>query len=93
MTRSKALPVAGRSPRRFTSKGCFSGALCVCSPVFLPDRPSEHDGLRKDGQPDQRLSSDHGFGSRDKDELKEIAASGGRASGGSQQEQDVEYTE
>lgn len=22
----------------------------------------EHDGLRKDGQPDQRLSSEHGFG-------------------------------
>lgn len=23
-------------------------------------KPSEHDGMRKDGQPDKRMSSDHG---------------------------------
>ena len=33
-------------------------------PVFADHvyKPSEHDGLREDGQPDKRLSSEHGFG-------------------------------
>ncbi|KAL8276337.1 hypothetical protein RQP46_011262 [Phenoliferia psychrophenolica] len=53
-------------------------------------KPSEHDGLRKDGQPDKRLNPEHGFGGRPKEEVKELAAQGGRASGGGQKEEEVD---
>ena len=36
----------------------------------------EHDGLRKDGQPDKRLSSEHGFGG-DRDRASEMGKKGG----------------
>ncbi|KAK9893820.1 hypothetical protein P389DRAFT_198565 [Cystobasidium minutum MCA 4210] len=36
----------------------------------------EHDGLRKDGQPDQRLSSEHGFGG-DRERASEAGKKGG----------------
>jgi len=36
----------------------------------------EHDGLRKDGQPDQRLSSEHGFGG-DREAASEQGKKGG----------------
>jgi len=39
-------------------------------------KPSEHDGLRKDGQPDKRLSSEHGFGA-DRERASELGKEGG----------------
>ncbi|GAA5985794.1 hypothetical protein JCM11641_006208 [Rhodosporidiobolus odoratus] len=39
-------------------------------------KPSEHDGLRKDGKPDQRMSSEHGFGGN-----KELASEAGQKGG------------
>ncbi|GAA6019973.1 hypothetical protein JCM10207_003355 [Rhodosporidiobolus poonsookiae] len=39
-------------------------------------RPSEHGGLRKDGQPDKRVSSEHGFGG-DRDRASEAGRMGG----------------
>ncbi|GAA6040946.1 hypothetical protein JCM8097_003202 [Rhodosporidiobolus ruineniae] len=38
--------------------------------------PSEHGGKRKDGQPDKRMSSEHGFGGD-----KELASEAGRRGG------------
>ncbi|KAK1927743.1 hypothetical protein DB88DRAFT_479089 [Papiliotrema laurentii] len=46
-------------------------------------KPSEHDGLRQDGQPDKRLSSEHGFGGSDGPDPHVEGAKGGKASGGS----------
>ncbi|GAA5983622.1 hypothetical protein JCM10908_000355 [Rhodotorula pacifica] len=40
-------------------------------------KPSEHDGLRKDGKPDQRMSSEHGFGG-DKELAHEAGVKGGK---------------
>ncbi|POY76788.1 hypothetical protein BMF94_0037 [Rhodotorula taiwanensis] len=39
-------------------------------------KPSEHDGLREDGQPDKRLSSEHGFGG-DRERASEAGKAGG----------------
>merc|ERR1712080_193085 len=39
-------------------------------------KPSEHDGLRKDGQPDKRMSSEHGFGG-DRERASEMGKKGG----------------
>ncbi|GAA5925374.1 uncharacterized protein JCM15063_005009 [Sporobolomyces koalae] len=44
-------------------------------------KPSEHDGLRKDGQPDKRMSSEHGFGG-DRERASEEGKKGGKSSGG-----------
>ncbi|KAL8278591.1 hypothetical protein RQP46_009083 [Phenoliferia psychrophenolica] len=52
-------------------------------------KPSEHDGLRKDGEPDKRLNPEHGFGGRPKEEVKELAAQGGRASHGQKEDTDA----
>ena len=35
-------------------------------------KPSEHDGLKKDGTPDKRTQSDHGFGSAEGNNEQEI---------------------
>jgi len=43
-------------------------------------KPSEHDGLKKDGTPDQRTKSDHGFGSMDKEKVAELGRQGGSSS-------------
>ncbi|GAA5845540.1 hypothetical protein JCM9279_003071 [Rhodotorula babjevae] len=40
-------------------------------------KPSEHDGLRKDGQPDKRMSSEHGFGG-DKELAHDAGVKGGK---------------
>ncbi|GAA5996579.1 uncharacterized protein JCM10292_003064 [Rhodotorula paludigena] len=48
-------------------------------------RPTEHDGLRKDGQPDKRVSSEHGFGGD-----KELAHEAG-VEGGSKTAEDMAY--
>ncbi|GAA5864550.1 hypothetical protein JCM8547_005577 [Rhodosporidiobolus lusitaniae] len=39
-------------------------------------KPSEHGGKRKDGEPDKRMSSEHGFGGD-----KELASEAGRRGG------------
>ncbi|GAA5820357.1 hypothetical protein JCM11251_005591 [Rhodosporidiobolus azoricus] len=39
-------------------------------------RPSEHGGLKKNGEPDKRVSSEHGFGGN-----KELASEAGRKGG------------
>ncbi|BGP16248.1 hypothetical protein JCM10213v2_004246 [Rhodosporidiobolus nylandii] len=39
-------------------------------------RPTEHGGLKKDGTPDKRVSSEHGFGGN-----KELASEAGRLGG------------
>ncbi|POY74615.1 hypothetical protein BMF94_2376 [Rhodotorula taiwanensis] len=40
-------------------------------------KPSEHDGLKKDGTPDKRMSSDHGFGG-DKQLAHDAGVKGGK---------------
>ncbi|WWD16256.1 hypothetical protein CI109_100682 [Kwoniella shandongensis] len=46
-------------------------------------KPSEHDGLKQDGTPDKRVSSEHGFGGSDGPDPHVEGAKGGKASGGS----------
>ncbi|KAL7418576.1 hypothetical protein Q5752_007034 [Cryptotrichosporon argae] len=46
-------------------------------------KPTEHDGLKQDGTPDKRVSSEHGFGGSDGPDPHVEGAKGGRASGGS----------
>ncbi|KAK8869483.1 hypothetical protein IAR55_000048 [Kwoniella newhampshirensis] len=46
-------------------------------------KPTEHDGLTKSGEPDKRLSSEHGFGGSDGPDPVEAGRKGGQASGGS----------
>merc|ERR1712093_278390 len=41
-------------------------------------KPSEHGGMRKDGEPDQRMSSEHGFGG-DKELAHDAGVKGGKA--------------
>ncbi|KAJ9109034.1 hypothetical protein QFC21_000360 [Naganishia friedmannii] len=41
-------------------------------------KPSEHDGLKKDGIPDKRVSSEHGFGG-DHERAAEAGKAGGAA--------------
>ncbi|GAA5832107.1 hypothetical protein JCM5353_008073 [Sporobolomyces roseus] len=40
-------------------------------------KPSEHDGKKEDGTPDQRMKSDHGFGG-DKELAHEAGVKGGK---------------
>ncbi|KWU41965.1 hypothetical protein RHOSPDRAFT_36529 [Rhodotorula sp. JG-1b] len=40
-------------------------------------KPSEHGGLRQDGQPDKRMSSEHGFGG-DKELAHDAGVKGGK---------------
>ncbi|KAJ9104280.1 hypothetical protein QFC20_004562 [Naganishia adeliensis] len=42
-------------------------------------KPSAHDGKRQDGEPDQRKSSEHGFGG-DRERASEAGKKGGSAS-------------
>ncbi|BGP55523.1 hypothetical protein JCM8202_000590 [Rhodotorula sphaerocarpa] len=51
-------------------------------PVY---KPSEHGGLREDGQPDKRMSKEHGFGGD-----KELAHEAGKKGGKTNQE-DMAY--
>ncbi|WWC67756.1 uncharacterized protein I206_101668 [Kwoniella pini CBS 10737] len=44
-------------------------------------KPSEHDGLKQDGTPDKRLSSDHGFGGSDGPDPHVEGQKGGSVSG------------
>ncbi|GAA5939041.1 uncharacterized protein JCM15063_004403 [Sporobolomyces koalae] len=41
-------------------------------------KPSEHDGLKKDGTPDKRMSSEHGFGGDDGPNPHEAGKKGGK---------------
>ncbi|GAA5952455.1 hypothetical protein JCM3765_001976 [Sporobolomyces pararoseus] len=41
-------------------------------------KPSEHDGLKKDGTPDKRVSSEHGFGGSDGPDPHKEGAKGGK---------------
>ena len=52
-------------------------------------------GLKADGTPDKRVSSEHGFGSRPHDEVVELAHHRGKASGktGASEEDTSEYVE
>ncbi|GHJ87461.1 hypothetical protein NliqN6_3863 [Naganishia liquefaciens] len=50
-------------------------------------KPSEHDGLKKDGTPDKRVSSEHGFGGKDGPDPHVEGAKGGKSSGTPQEEQ------
>ncbi|GAA5893863.1 uncharacterized protein JCM6883_003658 [Sporobolomyces salmoneus] len=43
-------------------------------------KPSEHDGLKKNGEPDKRMSSEHGFGG-DRERASEEGKKGGRQGG------------
>ena len=57
---------------------------CADTPPLLPRtdevyKPSEHDGLREDGQPDKRKSSEHGFGA-DRERASEEGKKGGQSS-------------
>ncbi|KAJ9128068.1 hypothetical protein QFC24_000359 [Naganishia onofrii] len=45
-------------------------------------KPSEHDGLKEDGTPDKRVSSEHGFGG-DRERASEAGKAGGHSSGSS----------
>ena len=42
---------------------------------------NKHDGLRQDGQPDKRVSSEHGFGGSDGPDPHVEGAKGGKSSG------------
>lgn len=46
--------------------------------IFLSSqyKPSEHDGLKEDGTPDKRTSSEHGFGA-DRERASELGRQGG----------------
>ncbi|WVR04480.1 hypothetical protein IAU60_001483 [Kwoniella sp. DSM 27419] len=44
-------------------------------------KPTEHDGLKQDGTPDKRVSSEHGFGGSDGPDPHVEGAKGGKASG------------
>ncbi|KAM0791919.1 hypothetical protein ACM66B_004173 [Microbotryomycetes sp. NB124-2] len=55
--------------------------------------PKEHGGLTKEGQPDKRLSSEHGFGDPNRPEhaKPEVAGfKGGHATGGGSVEGDID---
>ncbi|KAK6535676.1 hypothetical protein TWF694_002129 [Orbilia ellipsospora] len=41
-------------------------------------KPTENDGLKTDGTPDKRVSSEHGFGGQDREQVSEIARQGGK---------------
>ncbi|GAA5844003.1 hypothetical protein JCM3766R1_004041 [Sporobolomyces carnicolor] len=43
-------------------------------------KPSEHDGLKKNGEPDKRMSSEHGFGG-DRERASELGKQGGKTTG------------
>ncbi|GAA5931926.1 hypothetical protein JCM3775_000079 [Rhodotorula graminis] len=43
-------------------------------------KPSEHDGLKKNGEPDKRMSSEHGFGG-DRERAAAEGAKGGKSTG------------
>ncbi|BGP55602.1 hypothetical protein JCM8202_004670 [Rhodotorula sphaerocarpa] len=47
-------------------------------------KPKEHDGLRKDGQPDKRMSHEHGFGG-DREKASAEGAKGGKSTGGDEE--------
>ncbi|GAA5856799.1 hypothetical protein JCM8547_008849 [Rhodosporidiobolus lusitaniae] len=49
-------------------------------------KPSEHDGLKKNGEPDKRMSSEHGFGG-DRERASEEGKKGGKATGNTEDEQ------
>ncbi|RSH84088.1 hypothetical protein EHS25_005333 [Saitozyma podzolica] len=46
-------------------------------------KPTEHDGLKMDGTPDKRVSSEHGFGGSDGPDPHVEGQKGGHSSGGS----------
>merc|ERR1712039_762250 len=48
-------------------------------------KPSEHGGLKKDGSPDARMSSEHGFGG-DRQRASELGQKGGSKTGGDSDE-------
>ncbi|KAK6338466.1 hypothetical protein TWF730_002529 [Orbilia blumenaviensis] len=41
-------------------------------------KPTEHGGLKEDGTKDKRVSSEHGFGGQDRDEVAETGRKGGK---------------
>lgn len=41
-------------------RGCLPSSSQPSLILLVPSVASEHDGLRKDGQPDKRMSSEHG---------------------------------
>jgi len=43
-------------------------------------RPKEHDGLKEDGNPDKRVSSEHGFGGSDGPDPHVEGQKGGKTS-------------
>ncbi|WRT64948.1 uncharacterized protein IL334_001888 [Kwoniella shivajii] len=45
-------------------------------------KPSEHDGLKQDGTPDKRVSSEHGFGGSDGPDPHVEGAKGGSNNAG-----------
>ncbi|GAA6022313.1 hypothetical protein JCM11491_005260 [Sporobolomyces phaffii] len=49
-------------------------------------KPSEHDGLKQDGTPDKRMSSEHGFGG-DREKASEMGKKGGKSSGSTEDDE------
>ncbi|KAI5479751.1 hypothetical protein MNV49_003012 [Pseudohyphozyma bogoriensis] len=43
-------------------------------------KPTEHDGLKQDGSPDKRVSSEHGLGG-DRERARELGKQGGSKGG------------
>ncbi|KAM0791924.1 hypothetical protein ACM66B_004178 [Microbotryomycetes sp. NB124-2] len=49
-------------------------------------KPTEDGGKRLDGEPDKRVSSEHGFGG-DRERASELGKQGGKASGNTQDDE------
>lgn len=58
-------------------------APCTCHTSNSTQLTSQHDGLKQDGTPDKRVSSEHGFGGSDGPDPHVEGAKGGKQSGSS----------
>ncbi|BGP24686.1 hypothetical protein JCM10295v2_003604 [Rhodotorula toruloides] len=63
--------------REFASEMGKKGGSTQPDEVY---KPSEHDGLKKNGEPDKRMNSEHGFGG-DRERASEMGKRGGTKTG------------
>ncbi|GAA6057745.1 hypothetical protein JCM3770_001718 [Rhodotorula araucariae] len=68
--------------REFASEMGKKGGQTQPDEVY---KPSEHDGLKKDGTPDKRMNSEHGFGG-DRERASEMGKRGGAKTGADDEE-------
>ncbi|BGP08116.1 hypothetical protein JCM10049v2_003961 [Rhodotorula toruloides] len=63
--------------RQFASEMGKKGGSTQPDEVY---KPSEHGGLKKNGEPDKRMNSEHGFGG-DRERASEMGKRGGAKTG------------